>query len=64
MWRVSLIGMLGTRSTNAAKAICRPRPVSTSFQSTAFLLLENSQAIPISTASPNRPKPILAKPSI
>jgi|GEM_PF-5636755 len=53
----------GTSSTSAAKAICRLMPVATSFQSTAFLLLENSQVMPISTARPNRPKPILPKPS-
>ena len=32
--------------------------VITSFQSTARLLFENSQTMPISTANPNRPKPI------
>ncbi|MNM26592.1 hypothetical protein D3C81_370570 [compost metagenome] len=53
----------GTRITSAAKAICRVMPVATSFQSTARLLLENSQVMPISTAKPNRPKPILPKPS-
>ena len=64
MWRVSLIGMFGTRSTNAANRICRSKPVPTSFQSTARLLLENSHAMPNSTARPNRPKPIRPRASI
>ena len=46
----------GTSSTTAAKAICRPTPVATSFQSTRRLLFEDSHAMPISTARPNRPK--------
>ena len=45
-------------STKAANAICRPTPVATSFQSTARRLFENSQTMPMSTANPNRPKPI------
>ncbi|MNV34211.1 hypothetical protein D3C71_1256210 [compost metagenome] len=53
----------GTSSTSAAKAICSVIPVATSFQSTAFLLFENSQVMPKSTARPKRPKPILPKPS-
>ncbi|MCY1248276.1 hypothetical protein D9M72_616900 [compost metagenome] len=53
----------GISSTTAAKAICRVIPVITSRQSTERLLFENSQAMPISTANPNRPKPILPKPS-
>ena len=51
-------------STKAAKAICSSTPVPTSFQSTAFLLLENAHAMPISTASPNRPNPTRIKASI
>jgi hypothetical protein len=51
-------------STNAAKAICSATPVPTNFQSTAFLLFENVHAMPISTAKPNRPKPIRVKASI
>src|SRR5690606_10733404 len=54
----------GTSSTRAANAICRVTPVPTSFQSTLPLLLENSQVIPMSTARPNRPKPIRVKTSI
>src|SRR5688572_5744852 len=53
----------GTSSTSAANAICRVTPVTTSFQSTAFLLLENRNTMPISTASPNNPNPIRPKPS-
>ncbi len=53
----------GTSSTTAAKAICSAIPVTTRRQSTARLLFENNQAMPISTANPNRPKPILPKPS-
>ena len=53
----------GTSNTSAAKATCRLMPVATSFQSTAFLLLENANTMPISTASPNNPKPICPKPS-
>ena len=56
--------MLGTSSTKAANATCNATPVSTRRQSTAFLLFENSQAMPISTARPNRPKPIRASASI
>ena len=46
----------GTSSTSAAKAICSVTPVTTSFQSTDFLLLENDHAMPISITRPNRPK--------
>ncbi len=53
----------GTSNTSAANEICRARPVATSFQSIARRLLENSQVMPMSTARPNRPKPILPKPS-
>ena len=53
----------GTSSTRAAKAICSVMPVATSFQSMARRLLENSQTMPISTARPNRPKPIRPKTS-
>ena len=54
----------GTSRTRAAKAICRMTPVDTSFQSTARRLLENSHTMPISTANPNRPKPIRPSASI
>src|SRR5690606_7335413 len=54
----------GTSSTSAANPICRTMPVSTSRQSTAFLWLENNQAMPTSTARPNRPKATRDRPSI
>src|SRR6187455_2976013 len=50
----------GTSSTTAANAICRPTPVATSFQSTRRLLFDASQAMPISTARPKRPKATFA----
>src|SRR4249919_2957979 len=45
-------------NTNIANRICSTTPVATSFQSTAFLLLENSQAIASSTLKPNKPNRI------